>query len=92
MKSVCTLSEARRRLSGLLNSGTITAIEERSKGISGYVVPADRLEALFETLEVLSNPAAMNEIRGRKERGRMIAWKEIERELDDMDANDRRGQ
>ncbi len=65
MKTTVTASEAKSHFSRLLRqveAGDTIAISKRDETVA-FLIPRERLEVLVETLEVLSNPAAMQAIR-----------------------------
>ena len=65
MQSTVTAAEAKTQFSRLLRqveAGDTIAISKRDKTVA-FLIPRARLEALVETLEVMSNPAAMQAIR-----------------------------
>ena len=65
MKTTVTASEAKSHFSRLLRqveSGDTIAISKRDETVA-FLIPRARMEALLETMEVLSNPAAMQAIR-----------------------------
>ena len=65
MKTVVTAAEAKTHFSRLLRdveAGETIAISKRDETVA-FLVPRARLEALAETLEILSNPAAMKAVR-----------------------------
>lgn len=76
MKKVTyTISEAQANLPGLCRSGKRFVISRRDKPV--YVaMPLEDYDALLETMELLSNPKAMETLRAaRKNR---LAYKELD--------------
>jgi len=72
MKSTYSISQAQSHFPGLVretaDGGTI-AITRHDETVA-YVVSRDRMEAIVETMELLTNPAAMRTIRDYR-KGRM---------------------
>ncbi len=65
MKTVVTAAEAKTHFSRLLRdveAGETIAISKRDETLA-FLVPRARLETLAETMEILSNAAAMKAIR-----------------------------
>jgi prevent-host-death family protein len=65
MKTTISAAEAKTQFSRLLRqveAGETIAISKRDETVA-FLIPRARLEALVETMEVLSNPAAMQAIR-----------------------------
>ena len=65
MKTTVTVTEAKSKFAHLLRQvegGETIAIAKRDETVA-YLIPRSRLEALVETMEVLSNAAAMQAIR-----------------------------
>ncbi|MFM9966496.1 MAG: type II toxin-antitoxin system Phd/YefM family antitoxin [Planctomycetaceae bacterium] len=65
MKSIVTAAEAKTKFSRLLQqveAGDTIAISKHDETVA-FLIPRARLEAFVETMEVLSNPAAMQAIR-----------------------------
>lgn len=72
MKTTYSLSHAQRHLPGLVresSEGGSIAITRHDETVA-YVVSRDRMEAIVETMELLTTPAAMREIRAY-EQGKM---------------------
>ncbi len=65
MKSTYSVSRAQSCLPSLLRDAAKTgsAVITRHNETVAYVVSRDRMEAIVETMEVLSNPKAMKAIR-----------------------------
>ena len=69
------ISEAQANLPGLCQSGRRFVISRRDKPV--YVaMPLEDYDAMLETMEILSNPAAMKTLRAAKA-GR-LAYKELD--------------
>ena len=65
MKTTVTAAEAKTQFSRLLKqveAGETIAISKRDQTVA-FLIPRARLEVFVETMEVLSNPAAMQAIR-----------------------------
>ncbi|HLQ44300.1 MAG TPA: type II toxin-antitoxin system prevent-host-death family antitoxin [Planctomycetaceae bacterium] len=65
MKTTVTAAEAKTQFSRLLRqveAGDTIAISKRDETVA-FLIPRARLEALVETMEVMSNPVAMQAIR-----------------------------
>lgn len=65
MKTTVTAAEAKAQFTRLLQqveAGETIAISKHDETVA-FLVPRARLEAMIETMEVLSNPAAMQAIR-----------------------------
>ena len=62
MKTELSVSEAQARLPRLVQSKETIQVRSRDKTVA-YIVPRERMEALLETMEILSSPAAMRAIR-----------------------------
>ena len=65
MKTTVTAAEAKTQFARLLRqveAGDTIAISKRDETVA-FLIPRARLEALVETMEVMSNPAAMQAIR-----------------------------
>lgn len=72
MGSTYSVSEAQAQLPALLKKaqGDLIAIANRDKTVA-YLVSAERMEAITETLEIMADPKAMRAIsRARKGRGK----------------------
>ena len=62
------IAKARRNLPTLVRSLKKSgwfAISQRGRTV-GYVISRDRIEAMLETMEIMSNPAAMKAIRAAR--------------------------
>ena len=62
MKTTLSVSEAQARLPRLVRSKETITVQRRDETVA-FIVPRERMEALLETMEILSNPAAMRAIR-----------------------------
>lgn len=65
MKKTYTIKEAQRSLTGVVNTaedGELATITRHDRPVA-YVIGAERLNAIAETMELLANPAAMKAIR-----------------------------
>ena len=62
MKTTLSVTEAQGKLSRLVASKETITLRQREETVA-FLVPRERMEALLETMEVLSNPAAMRAIR-----------------------------
>lgn len=87
MVNVVPISEARSKLPKLiedadaLSQKTLITVKGRVKAA---IVSARELELLEETLEILSDPEAMRDIKKAQEdikKGRLHSWEEIKNEL-----------
>ena len=70
MKKTYTVKEAQRELAGMVRTaeqGELATITRHDRPVA-YVIGADRLNAIAETMELLANPSAMKAIRSA-ERG-----------------------
>lgn len=69
VRSTYSVSEAQAQLPALLKKaqGDLIAIAKRDKTVA-YLVSAERMEAIAETLEIMADPKAMRAI-GRARRG-----------------------
>jgi prevent-host-death family protein len=70
MKKAYTVKEAQRNLAAMLRTaetGQLATITRHDRPVA-YVIGADRLNAIAETMELLASPAAMKAIRAA-ERG-----------------------
>ena len=73
-KDIYTVSEAQALLPGLCRTGRRFVISRRDKPV--YVaMPLEDYDALLETMELLSNPAAMKTLRAAK--SGKLAYKEL---------------
>jgi prevent-host-death family protein len=87
MNVTLPISEARSKLTKLVDLADSlcqkTLITVKGK-VKAAIVNADELEAMEETLEVLSDPKTMKAIRqGEKEikEGKLIDWEDIKKEF-----------
>ena len=62
MKTRISVSQAQAQLPRLLRSRETIALQRREETVA-FIVPKERMEALLETMEILSNPEAMRAIR-----------------------------
>lgn len=65
MKKTYTIKEAQRSLAGVVRTaeeGELATITRHDRPVA-YVIGAERLNAIAETMELLANPAAMKAIR-----------------------------
>lgn len=62
MKTEFSVSEAQARLPRLVRSKETIKLQNHERTVA-YIVPRERMEALLESMEILSNPAAMRAIR-----------------------------
>ena len=62
MKTTLSVTEAQGKLARLVKSKETITLCQREETVA-FLVPRERMEALLETMEVLSNPAAMRAIR-----------------------------
>jgi hypothetical protein len=62
MKTELSVSEAQARLPRWVLSKETIKVQSHEKTVA-FIVPRDRMEALLETMEILSNSAAMRAIR-----------------------------
>ena len=72
MRSTYSVSEAQAQLPALLKKAEddLIVIAKRDKTVA-YLVSAERMEAIAETLEIMADPKAMNAInRARKGQGK----------------------
>jgi antitoxin YefM len=80
MKNTYSIKEAQNNLPALVReaeTGGLTTITRHEKAVA-YVMGADDLAALIETMEILANPAAMAAITDAKAgRGRVYTLDEI---------------
>ena len=56
------MAEAQAKLPRLVESNETITVRKREETVA-FIVPRERMEALLETMEILSNPAAMRAIR-----------------------------
>ncbi len=82
-----TISEARREINKLasqIKSDTTISVTSRGKEVLA-ILPWEVYESITETLEILSDPEMMEQLRQSiKEinEGKGIPWKEVENKLD----------
>lgn len=65
MKSAYTIKEAQKNLSAVVRHaerGSLATLTRHRKPVA-YVIGAERLAAIAETMEILANPKAMKAIR-----------------------------
>ena len=62
MKTTLSVSEAQAQLPRLVQSKETIKVMRRDEAVA-FIVPRERMEALLETMEILSNPEAMRAIR-----------------------------
>jgi len=65
MKKAYTIKEAQRRLAAVVRTaerGDLATLTRHDRPVA-YVIGAERLAAIAETMELLANPAAMQAIR-----------------------------
>jgi prevent-host-death family protein len=65
MKRAYTIKEAQRNLAAMVRTaerGELTMITKHSRPVA-YVIGAERMGAIAETMEILANPDAMKAIR-----------------------------
>lgn len=68
VKKTYTIKDAQRGLAGMVRTaeqGHLATITRHDRPVA-YVIGADRLNAIAETMELLANPAAMKAIRAAK--------------------------
>jgi len=83
VKTTLTITETKAQLPGLLRSKKTVTICRRGKTVA-FLVSRERMESIFETLEILSNPDAMKAVRRtRSGRGKYIPLEQLEKELDE---------
>lgn len=72
MNSTLNVTQAQAQLPRLIRSGQTIGIS-RHGSTEAFLVPRDRMEAILESLELLTNPQAMTAIaRDRSGRGRYV--------------------
>ena len=82
MKSTFTLTEAQAQLPKIVRSGKIVGISRHNK-VEAFLVPRERFESLLETMELMSNPAAMKALRDHKAgKTKYRTLADVETELD----------
>ena len=62
MKITLSVSEAQAQLPRLVGAKETIAVRRRDETVA-FIVPRERMEALLETMEILSNPAALRAIK-----------------------------
>ena len=83
MKTV-ELNEAQQKLPALVRSKKTVTIARGGEAVA-FLVSRERMEAIFESLEILSNPAAVKAIkRARSGKAKYIPLEDFERELDEQ--------
>ena len=83
VKTTLNITEAQTRLPRLLRAKKTVAICRRGETVA-FLVSRERMESIFETLEILSNPEAMKAIRrARSGKGHYLPLEQLEREFDE---------
>ncbi len=83
VKTTLNVTEAQTQLPRLLRSKKTVTICRRGETVA-FLVSRERMETIFETLEILSNPEAMKAIRrARSRKGKYIPLEQLEKELDE---------
>jgi prevent-host-death family protein len=76
MKKAYTIKEAQRNLTGMVRTverGNLATITRHDQPVA-YVIGAERLAAIAETMEILANPVAMKAIRAAEaDKGKVYA-------------------
>ena len=62
MKTTLSVSEAQAQLPRLVRAKETITVRRRDETVA-FIVPRERMEALLETMEILSNPAALRAIK-----------------------------
>ena len=62
MKTTLSVAEARTQLARLVRGKETISLRQRDETVA-FLVPRERMEALLETMEILSNPAAMRALK-----------------------------
>lgn len=62
MKTTLSVAEAQTQLARLVRGKETISLRQRDETVA-FLVPRERMEALLETMEILSNPAVMRAIR-----------------------------
>ena len=62
MKTTFDVREAQSKLPKLVRSRQTVSLKSKDRTVA-FIVPRERMEALLETMEILSNPHAMRAIR-----------------------------
>ena len=62
MKTIFSVAEAQTQLARLVRANETISLRQRDETVA-FLVPRERMEVLLETMEILSNPAAMRAIR-----------------------------
>ncbi len=80
MKKAYTIKEAQRNLAAVVRTaekGSLATITRHDAPVA-YVIGAERMTAIAETMELLANPAAMNAIREAEAgKGRVYAAEDL---------------
>jgi PHD/YefM family antitoxin component YafN of YafNO toxin-antitoxin module len=82
MKSTYSVTEAQANLPKIVSADRVVGISKHNV-VQGFYIPRERFEALLETMELMANPKAMEQIRKHKAgklKFRPLA--EVEKELD----------
>ena len=83
VKTTLNITDAQAQLPRLLRSKKTVTICRRGETVA-FLVSRERMESIFETLEILSNPGAMKAIRrARSGKGKYIPLEQLEKELDE---------
>ena len=83
LKTMLNVTEAQAQLPRLLRSKKTVTIHRRGETVA-FLVSRERMESIFETLEILSNPEAMKAVRrARSGKGKYIPLEQLEKELDE---------
>ena len=83
MKTSLDIAEAQADLPRLVRSKKTVMICRGGKTVA-FLLPRERMESIFETLEILSNAEAMKAIRRAKSgKGKYITLEQLEKELDE---------
>ena len=83
MKTTLNITEAQAHLPRLFRSKKTVTICRRGQTVA-FLVSRERMEGIFETLEILSNPEAMKAVRrARSGKGKYIPLEQLEKELDE---------
>ena len=62
MKTTLSVAEAQTQLARLVRGKETISLRQRDETVA-FLVPRERMEALLETMEILSNPAAMRALK-----------------------------
>ncbi len=80
MENTYTIKQAQANLPALVRAaeaGTCPVITRHEKTVA-YVLSADRMQALVETLEIISNPQAMKAIEShRRGKGKLFGLEDL---------------